>query len=62
MILEFSLQGLENTHISSFMKIRPVEADVFHAGGRTDGQDEANSSFLQFCGRGRAAPTSVHRE
>jgi hypothetical protein len=37
MILEFSLQDLENTEISSSMKIRPVEADVFHAGGRTDG-------------------------
>jgi hypothetical protein len=55
MILEFYLQALENTEISSFMKIRPVDADVFHAGGRADGrtdrQDETNSLFLQFCKR-----------
>jgi hypothetical protein len=38
MIVEFSLQGLENTEISSFMKICPVEADVFDVGGRTGGK------------------------
>jgi hypothetical protein len=27
------------------MKIRPVGAELFHKGGRTDGQDEANSRF-----------------
>jgi hypothetical protein len=37
------------------MKIRPVEAELFHADGRTDRQtdrdrhDEANSRFSQFC-------------
>jgi hypothetical protein len=31
------------------MKIRPVVADFFDAGGRTDGHDEANSRFFQFC-------------
>ena len=35
------------------MKIREVGAESFHADGRadrrTDGHDEANSSFLQFC-------------
>jgi hypothetical protein len=35
--------------ISKFTKTRSVRADLFHAGGRTDGQrdrhDEANNSF-----------------
>ena len=31
------------------MKIHPVEAELFHADGRTDGYDEANSRFSQFC-------------
>jgi len=31
------------------MKIRPVETQFFHDDGQTDGHDEANSSFLQFC-------------
>jgi len=31
------------------MKIRPVGAELFHADGRTDRHDEANSRFWQFC-------------
>jgi hypothetical protein len=31
------------------MKIRPVGAELFHADGRTDGHNEANSRFSQFC-------------
>jgi hypothetical protein len=36
------------------MKIRPLGAVLFHAGGRTDSRqterhDEANSRFSQFC-------------
>ena len=31
------------------MKIRPVEAQLFHADGRTDSHDEANSRSSQFC-------------
>jgi len=32
------------------MKIRPVGAELFHADGRTDGQDEADSRFFsKFC-------------
>jgi hypothetical protein len=35
------------------MKIRPVGAELLHAdgqkGGRTDGHDEANNRFSQFC-------------
>jgi hypothetical protein len=34
---------------SSFIKIRPQGAELFHADGRTDGHDEANSRFSQFC-------------
>jgi hypothetical protein len=30
------------------MKIRPVGAELFHAGGRTDGHDEAISRISQF--------------
>ena len=37
------------------MKIRPVEAELFHVdrrtGGQTDRHDEANSGFSQFCKR-----------
>ena len=37
------------------MEIRPVEAELFHADGRTDRQtdrqDEAKSRFSQFCER-----------
>jgi hypothetical protein len=28
-----------------FMKLRPVGAELFHVGGRTDRHDEANSCF-----------------
>jgi hypothetical protein len=31
------------------MKISPVEAELFHGGGRTDKQNETNSHFSQFC-------------
>jgi len=31
------------------MIIRPVEAELFHAGRRKDGRDEANSRFSPFC-------------
>ena len=33
------------------MKIRSVGAQLFRADGRTDGNDEANSRFSQFCKR-----------
>jgi hypothetical protein len=36
---------LKNTQISNFMKIRPVGAELFHAGGH----DKTNSGFPQFC-------------
>ena len=40
------------------MKIYPVGAELFHADGRTDRHDEANSHFSQFCERAQI-PNSV---
>jgi gamma-glutamylcysteine synthetase len=41
MKLEFSQQVFsKNTEISSFMKIRPVATELFHANGRTDGRTD----------------------
>jgi hypothetical protein len=41
--------------MSNIMKIRPVGAELLHVDertdGRTDGHDEANSRFSQFCER-----------
>ena len=34
---------------TNFMKIRPVEAELCHADGRTDGRDEPAGCFSQFC-------------
>jgi hypothetical protein len=34
-----------------FHKSRPVGTELFHADGKTDRQDEANSRFPQFCER-----------
>jgi hypothetical protein len=42
----------ENTQISDVMKIPSVVAAFFHADGETDGRDEANGSFSQFCDGG----------
>jgi hypothetical protein len=39
----------KNTQISNLMTIRPVEPELFHADGRTDRYDEANSPFPRFC-------------
>ena len=36
MKLEFSRQIFEKTQISSFIKIRPVGAELFHADRQTD--------------------------
>jgi hypothetical protein len=33
------------------MKIRPVEAELFHAHRRTGGHNESNIYFSQFCER-----------
>jgi hypothetical protein len=37
--------------VSSFMKMCPFGAELFHAGGQTDRHDEANSRVSQFCER-----------
>jgi len=51
--IEYSRQFTKNTQISNFMNIRPVGAEMFDAeertDGRTDGRDETNSRFTQFC-------------
>jgi hypothetical protein len=43
----------KNTHISIFMKIRPVEAELFHADGRTDtnfaNAPKKSALMLRFC-------------
>ena len=52
-ILIFSTDLKKNTEISNTTKIRLVVAEVFHAGGRTDRHDKANSRFSQFCERYR---------
>ena len=49
--LEISRQFffLKNAQIQNFMKIRPVEAKLFHADRGTDVHNEANCHFSQFC-------------
>jgi hypothetical protein len=39
----------KKAQISSFIKIRPVGVELFHADGQTGGHDEANSCFSQVC-------------
>jgi hypothetical protein len=39
----------EKAQISSFIKIHPMGAKLFHADGQTDEHDEGNSHFSQFC-------------
>ena len=34
--LNFLVRFSKNTHISNFMKVRPVEAELFHADRQTD--------------------------
>ena len=38
-----------NIQIQNFMKIRPVEDEIFFPCGRTDGHGEGNIRFSQFC-------------
>jgi hypothetical protein len=46
--LNFLNRFQKNPQISNFLKIRPVGAELFHAGGLTDGHDKANSRFSKF--------------
>jgi hypothetical protein len=43
------LSKKKKAQISSLIKIHQVGAELFRADGGTDGHDEANSRFLQFC-------------
>ena len=36
-------------YVTNFMKIRPVGAELFHADGQTDKQDEADGRYSHFC-------------
>jgi len=49
---EFNLNFLDrfskNNQISNFMKIRPVEAEMFNADIPTDRHDKQNNRFSQF--------------
>jgi uncharacterized protein (DUF169 family) len=47
--LEFSQQILKNFSNTSFMKIHPVEVNLFPAGKQMERHDETISHFLQFC-------------
>jgi len=51
MNLEVSRKISKNTLILNFIKIDPIETELFHTDGRTDRQGKANSSFQQFCER-----------
>jgi hypothetical protein len=51
MKFEFPRQILKKTKISNFVKIRPMEAELFQADGQTDGHNEANNRFSQVCER-----------
>ena len=45
--LNFLYMFSKNFQMSSFTKIRPVGAELFHADRRTDGHNEAKSRFSQ---------------
>jgi hypothetical protein len=64
--LNFFNKFSKKSQISSFIKIRPVEAELFHADkrrdGMTDGHDEANSHFSQFCERALKKPEKEKSE
>jgi hypothetical protein len=47
MELDFFDRFSKNTQISNFIIIHPVDAEFFHAEGRTDANDEANC--VAFC-------------
>ena len=49
--LKFFDRFSKNTHVSTFMKVLPVAAELFHADGQTDKHDEANSRLSLFCER-----------
>jgi len=50
MKLEFSRQVFEKYSVANYL-IRLMGSKLFHADGRTDRHDEANSRFSQSCER-----------
>ena len=63
MKLEFSSQFFEKLlEISNLLEIRPVGAELFHADGRTDRQDEANCRVSQFCERAKKKKDQILNE
>ena len=48
MELNFLDRFWKTAQILTFIKIRPVRTELFHADSQTVRQDEANSHFLQF--------------
>jgi hypothetical protein len=49
MKLGFADRFSKNPQISNFIKICPLEAELFYVEGRTDRHDEANGHFSLFC-------------
>jgi hypothetical protein len=49
--LNFLERFSKEAQTSSFIKIRPVGAELLREDVQTDGHDEANSRFSQFCER-----------
>jgi hypothetical protein len=45
MKLEFSRQSSKNTLVLNFIKIGPMETELFHVDGWTDRHGKANSRF-----------------
>jgi hypothetical protein len=56
MNLEFSRQRFEK-YVPSLMKIRPVGAEFYHAGGRTDRQTDMTKLIVAFCNFANAPET-----
>jgi len=55
----------KNSQISNFIKIRPVGAALFHAGGRTDGRRNGQRDMTRLIVAFRScanAPKNVHEE
>jgi hypothetical protein len=57
--LEYSQQIFKKNHQrSNFITIHPAGAELFHADGRADRQDEANNQSTQFCKCTRYIPVT----